>query len=308
MYRNYFGLSSLPFKTTPDPEFFYQKGSRQDTLNALYYAIGRGDAILKVVGEVGCGKTMLLRLLASKLSVENTCYTLIYINSPNLSSKDILLYIASELGLLVADSAQKFVILNLIKMHILSIYAAGGRVVMLVDEAQTMTLDGLEEIRLLSNFETDEDKLLQIVLFGQPELDVALENAHIRQLKSRISYSLYIPAFTVAEVQAYLNFRLRKAHYAGLDLFNLSVSRRIFKLTHGLPRDINILADKLLMAAYGANDTVVKHSHFKSVSDASISKRFVIGISAAFLILLLTVTFFSLKHFLIINHQAWWIR
>lgn len=262
MYRPYFGLSQLPFKTTPELEMFYNEGSREEILQALKYTVERGDGILKVVGEVGCGKTMILRLLANNLP-DN--FKLIYVNSPNLSSKDILLFICTELGLEVTESSQKFTLINRLQNRLLELYAQGSRVVMLIDEAQAMTLDGLEEVRLLSNLETDSDKLLQIVLFGQPELDRALDNPNIRQLKSRITYSIYIPPFSVDDVLSYLNFRMRRSGYSGIDVFTKPVAKRIFEMTNGYPRGINVLADKLLMVVYSQQDKVAKTKHFKSL-------------------------------------------
>lgn len=273
MYRKYFGLNSVPFKTTPDLDMFYKHGSRQEIFEALLYTIGRGDGILKVTGEVGSGKTMLLRLLASNLTND---FDIIYINSPNLSAKDIILYICSELSLDVDASSQKFTLTNELKHKLVELYSSGRRVVMLIDEAQSMTFDALEEIRLLSNIETGQDKLLQIVLFGQPELDVALDNTKIRQLKSRISYSMYVPPLESADVQAYLNYRMRKAGYVGLDVFTLKIAKRIQKISGGLPRNINVIADKILMSMYGFDDKVAKICHLKTlpeIDESSYSKN-----------------------------------
>ena len=264
MYRKFFGLTSLPFKITPDLGVFYTHGSREDILAALVYAVTRGDGILKVTGEVGCGKTMLLRLLADSLPDE---FSIVYINSPNLSARDMLLYICSELDIPVDQSMLKFTLLNLLTNELLKLHAEGKRVVMLIDEAQAMTFDTLEEIRLLSNVETSDDKLLQIVLFGQPELDVALENEKIRQLKSRISYSIYIPPLNPNEVNSYLNYRMRKSNYEGLDIFDQKVSGHIHKLSEGLPRTINTIADKLLMSAYSTGDRFVTKKHIKMLPE-----------------------------------------
>ncbi|BCN93936.1 hypothetical protein THMIRHAM_17210 [Thiomicrorhabdus immobilis] len=270
MYQSYFDLKSLPFKTTPDLELFYKNGSREEILEALIYTVTRGDGIIKVTGEVGSGKTMLLRLLASKLPSQ---FEVVYINSPNLSAMDIVLYICSELKIPISNSDHKFTLTNALNHKLLELHSMGRKVVMLVDEAQSMTYDGLEELRLLSNIETDKHKLLQIVLFGQPELDVAIENPKIRQLKSRISYNIYVPPLSSEDVQAYLNHRMRKCGYTGLDVFGLPISKKIQKITDGLPRNINILADKLLMILFGSGDKVVTDKHLRSISRYEFNSR-----------------------------------
>lgn len=296
MYRKYFGLNNLPFKTTPNISVFYKHGSRQEILDALVYTVTRGDGIVKVTGEVGCGKTMLLRLLAHSLPMN---FSIVYINSPNLSAKDMILYICSELEINIDSSMLKFTLLTALKNELVRLHSLGKHVVMLIDEAQSMTIDVLEEIRLLSNLETDDDKLIQIVLFGQPELDVALQDQNIRQLKSRISFSIYIPPLTPDEVKAYLNYRVRKCSYQGLDLFDDKVSKQVHRLSLGLPRTINIIADKLLMSAYGCGDSQISKKHIKLLPESSdntfltamISKR-VILLFLALLLMTMPLVYF----------------
>jgi len=263
MYKAFFGLKELPFRNNLDSTFFYEKASRLEILQALIYVINRGDAIIKVTGEVGSGKTTLLRLVAQEL---NDRLKLVYINSPNLSPKDLLLNIAEELSIKYPAEVNKLQLLQLIRIDLLSRYAEGEKVVVLVDEAQSIGVDTLEELRLLTNIETDKDKLIQLVLFGQPELDVAINNNALRQLKSRITYSIHIPALTVSDVYDYLNHRMRIASYRGLDFFNYSNSKKIHKLSQGLPRTINSIADQLLMSSYGFGDTKLKSNHFKNLN------------------------------------------
>ncbi|MBD3798034.1 MAG: AAA family ATPase [Epsilonproteobacteria bacterium] len=269
MYRGYFGLTQLPFKNTPDLHFFYEQASRKDILNALTYVIQRGDPIVKVTGEVGCGKTTLLRLLADSLDER---FTLVYINSPNLTPKDLLFHIADELSLSFDADLPKFHLLKTLRHQLVSLHASGKNVVMLVDEAQAMSFDTLEEVRLLSNLETNTDKLIQIVLFGQPELDQALEKHQLRQLKDRISYNIHVPPLTPEEVQAYLNYRMRQASFKGLDFFDAKFSKMIHKLSGGLPRAINTIADQLLMAVFGAGDKRLKNKHFKNLSKENLKE------------------------------------
>src|SRR5210317_1082933 len=177
MYEEYFGMDRPPFKITPDTSLFYEGGKRGDILAALVYAIHRGEGIVKVVGEVGSGKTMLCRMLQLKLpaSVE-----IIYIANPSVSAQDILFVIAHELGLSVNKDASKHEVMHQLQDYLLQRHMEDKQVVLFIEEAQGMPIETLEEIRLLSNLETDQNKLLQIILFGQPELDENLEQKSIR--------------------------------------------------------------------------------------------------------------------------------
>lgn len=262
MYCSFFGLKKLPFKISPDLSFFYTQAARDDIAHALQYSIERGDGIIKVVGEVGVGKTTILRLLAEKLPES---FRKIYISSPNLSSLDFLKFICSDLQIEFQALDTKLDLMSRLNQFLLSEYAQNRRVVMLIDEAQAMTLDTLEEVRLLGNLETGEDKLLQIVLFGQPELDITLNDSRVKPLKDRIACNVTIPPFNAEEVMHYLNYRMRVAGYMGQDLFTLKLARRIQQMTQGLPRSINLLADKLLMVAFSKGDNKLKSQHFKSL-------------------------------------------
>lgn len=286
MYCSFFGLQKLPFKISPDLSFFYKHASRDDIVQALLYSVERGDGIIKVVGEVGVGKTTLLRLLAEKLPSH---YQKVYISSPNLSSLDLLKFICSELNLKTDQITTKLDLINRLNSFLIEEYRQGRRVVMLIDEAQSMTLDTLEEIRLLGNLETEEDKLLQMVLFGQPELDMTLQDSRIKPLKDRIACHVLIPPLDTEEVMRYLNYRMRVAGYMGQDLFNLSVSKKIQKLTQGLPRSINLLADKLLMIAYSKGDHKLKLNHFKRLNPEHSSRSLQWGLSVALLLMVVVL-------------------
>jgi MSHA biogenesis protein MshM len=183
MYENYFGLDKAPFRITPDPEFFFSGSNRGAVLEALLSAVARGEGIVKVVGEVGSGKTMLCRMLERELP--GGC-EIIYLANPRLSPDEILHAIAIELKLQVAHRASKIEVMRLLHAYLLEKHANNRSVVMFIEEAQGMELETLEEIRMLSNLETTQEKLLQIVLFGQPELDDKLRLHEIRQLKERI--------------------------------------------------------------------------------------------------------------------------
>lgn len=250
MYLEHFGLQKPPFRITPDTHVFYEGCDRGPALQALCYAITQGEGITKVVGEVGTGKTMLCRMLPLKL---NRPVDWVYLAHPSLSPEHTLHTIAHEMGLAVNENDDKLVVMRVLHAALLQRHAQGRHVVVLVEEAQGMPLETLEEIRLLSNLETGEYKLLQIVLFGQPELDEKLADNRIRQLRERITYSLYLDPLPTSDILNYLNFRLRAAGYRGPDLFNKQLAKMIAKYSGGLIRRINILADKALLAAFTSN-------------------------------------------------------
>ena len=247
MYEEYFGLTRPPFKISPDTSLFFKGGKRGDILGALVYAIHRGEGIIKVVGEVGSGKTMLCRMLQLKLpkSVE-----IVYIGNPSVSAEDILFVIAHELELPVTKGASKHEVIHMLQDYLLQRHIENKQVVLFIEEAQGMPLQTLEEIRLLSNLETDQHKLLQIILFGQPELDENLSKKSIRQLRERITHSFELSPLSAEEIHKYLNFRMREVGYTGPELITLNLAKKIASYSGGLVRRINIIADKILLSAF----------------------------------------------------------
>jgi len=258
MYCHHFGFQRPPFRITPDPELFFPGGNRGAVLDALIYAISRGEGMVKVVGEVGSGKTMLCRMLERE--IPSNC-EVIYLANPNLAPDEILPAIAFELKLTVPLEASKPMLLHLLHDYLLAKHADNRRVVMFVEEAQCMPLATLEEIRLLSNLETAHDKLLQIVLFGQPELDGKLAQHEIRQLNERITYRFHLAPFNTREIRDYLNARAQASGYRGEELFSGSALRVLARHSRGLLRRINVLADKSLLAAYSSGATRVRGRH-----------------------------------------------
>ena len=249
MYLEHFGLRQPPFRITPHPDFFFHGAERGATLEALAYAILHEEGIVKVSGEVGSGKTMLCRMLMERLPPQ---VETVFLANPSYSREDILYAIADELKLAVAPQRASPALREL-QNSLIRLYAAGKRVVVLIDEAHAMPHDTLEEVRLLSNLESSRHKLLQIVLFGQPELDVALAKPALRQLRDRITHHFRMRAFTQAEVGGYLAFRMRAAGYRGPDVFTSSAVAMLARGSGGLTRRINVLADKSLLAAYAEN-------------------------------------------------------
>jgi MSHA biogenesis protein MshM len=253
MYLDHFGLNEPPFRITPNTEFFFQGANRGATLEALLYAIAQDEGIVKVSGEVGSGKTMLCRVLMERLprNVET-----IFLANPSLSPDEILLAIADELGFEMGElrSAR---LLRALQDRLISLFGEGRRVVVLIDEAHAMPKQTLEEIRLLSNLEANRHKLLQIVLFGQPELDEMLNTADMRQLKERITHSFRLEPLRRPDVESYIDFRMRAAGYRGPSVFSRAALERVAQASQGLTRRVNILADKSLLAAFAGGTHLV---------------------------------------------------
>lgn len=250
MYYEHFGLKHPPFKITPDTSLFYPGGNRGAVLEALSYAVRNGEGIVKVTGEVGSGKTMLCRMLELELPAN---IEIVYLANPRLSPDNILHVVAFELKLPVSQDDNRIVVMQALQDYLLQRHAENKQVVVFVEEAQSMPLATLEEIRLLSNLETNQDKLLQIVLFGQPELDDMLARPQIRQLKERITYGFKLEPLKRQEIQEYLNARLRSCGYRGRGLFTATAISLLARYSQGLLRRVNILADKALLAAYADN-------------------------------------------------------
>ena len=291
MYQEHFGLKRPPFKITPDTSLFFEGNQRGAALEALMYAIRSGEGIIKVVGEVGSGKTMLCRMLEVRLAND---VDVIYIANPSLSPDNILHVIAHELQLDVNNGMSKVDVMQRIQAHLLKKHANNRQVVLFVEEAQSMPIETLEEIRLLSNLETDENKLLQMVLFGQPELDEKLSVPHIRQLKERITQSFYLSPFPPDDTLQYLNFRLRAVGYKGPDVFNKKTAGAVKKYSNGLTRRINIIADKSLLAAFSEGSHTVTTSHIKSAAQDSEFKKGVVNKKLAWILVSMTLVMSAL--------------
>ncbi len=258
MYYEYFGLNQPPFRITPDTNLFFPGANRGAILEALIYAVGNGEGIVKVVGEVGSGKTMLCRMLEQELPER---VEVVYIANPSLAPENILHVIAFELKLPVSPTTSRLEVMHALQEFLLARHAENRQVVVFVEEAQGMPIATLEEIRLLSNLETRQNKLLQIVLFGQQELDEKLALDEIRQLKERITYSFQLSPFNPTEIRDYLNSRIRACGYRAAELFSPGAVQAIADYSHGLVRRINIVADKSLLAAYADSRIQVSKAH-----------------------------------------------
>src|SRR5688572_29299570 len=271
MYYSHFGLSQAPFKITPNTEFFFSGGNRGPILEALIYAITHGEGIIKVTGEVGSGKTMLCHMLPTRLPPH---IETVYIANPSVSPEEILHAIAFELQLGVGRGAQRLEVMQGLHDFLVKRFAEGKRVVVFVEESQSMPLATLEEIRLLSNLETSNDKLMQIVLFGQPELDENLRQPNIRQLRERITHSFRLEPLSAGDIHEYLMFRMRAAGYRGPDIFSPAVVKHIASASQGLSRRVNLIADKALLVAFSENTHTIRSRHVDAaVRDSEFSQR-----------------------------------
>ena len=247
MYLEHFGLAEAPFRITPHTEFFFSGANRGATLDALIYAVTHDDGIVKVSGEVGSGKTMLCRVLMERLPER---VSVVYLANPSLPREDILYAIADELELELPERARPSTVQRTLQEHLIHLHEEGRRVVILIDEAHAMPVETLEEIRLLSNLETNHHKLLQMVLFGQSELNLVLARPDMRQLKERITHNFTLEPLSPGDVEEYIDFRMRAAGYRGPSVFGPPALRMIAEASLGLTRRVNILADKCLLAAF----------------------------------------------------------
>ena len=256
MYEAYYGLSEKPFNLTPDTEFYYQSMTHQQALNVLLVAIESGDGFIKLTGEVGTGKTMLCRKL---LDLLDDRYQTIYIPNPYMSCDALLKAVVEEMGLL--DSLRDDNYLSCINRQLIENAKQKRPTLILLDEAQSLPVESLEAIRLLSNLETEKQKLVQILLFGQPELDQKLRENSIRQLQQRIVHAYELQSLSANTLAHYIEHRLKSAGYVGPQLFSDKAIKRLFKKSRGIPRLINLLCNKALMLAYSSGDFLVSKRH-----------------------------------------------
>jgi MSHA biogenesis protein MshM len=270
LYLEHFGLKEPPFRITPHTDFFFDGADRGATLEALLYATLHEEGIVKVVGEVGSGKTMLCRVLMERLP---THVDTVYLANPSYRPEEILAAVAEELGIEFARDRVTGA-LRALQERLIESYGGGRRTVILIDEAHAMPEDTLEQVRLLSNLETSRHKLLQIVLFGQPELDEVLALDSMRQLRDRITHGFRMRPLTPAEVRTYLDFRMRAAGYRGPEVFAPQGVARIARASGGLTRRVNILADKALLAAFSEGTHAIGAKQARTaIADAEFAPR-----------------------------------
>lgn len=256
MYLPFFGFKEPPFKLSPDPRFFFSSKKHQEAFSHILYGLKERKGFIVVTGEVGTGKTTLCRLLLAKL--DPTVRTALLFN-PQLTTVELLQSINQDFGL-KGDGQTKKALLDELNRFLLDLLAQGGNALLIIDEAQLLTIECLEEIRLLSNLETDQSKLIQILLIGQPELKETLSQHALRQLRQRISIMYEIEPLDRKEVTAYIDARIEVAGGKEKVAFAPKAIDRIYAFSNGFPRLINVVADQALLAAYVANTTFVSEA------------------------------------------------
>ncbi|MEX5744762.1 ExeA family protein [Massilia sp. X63] len=258
MYAAHFGLRELPFGITPDTSFFFGSARSQEALNTLLVAARSGEGFIKITGEVGTGKTLLCRKFMATLGEG---FVTAYIPNPYLEPRTLMLALADELEIALDRDVDQHRLLKAINLRLLELAAQDLRVVLCLDEAQAIPVESLEALRLLTNLETEKRKLLQIVLFGQPELNRKLELESIRQLAQRITFHYHLGALSRDDLDYYVAHRLRVAGFTGARLFTRSAIRGLYQASGGVPRLVNIMAHKAMMLSYGQGRQQVAGSH-----------------------------------------------
>jgi MSHA biogenesis protein MshM len=285
MYLQHFGLREPPFGLTPDTSFFFACSSYQEALNTLLVAARNGEGFIKITGEVGNGKTLLCRKFLATLNQGRESTTMIgtqdqtataavaaprfitaYIPNPYLEPRSLLLALADEFRVTLEKDVDQHLMLKGLTRALLECARNGQRALVCLDEAQAMPLESLEVLRLLTNLETEKRKLLQVVLFGQPELEEHLRHHSIRQLRQRISFQYDLQGLRRDELERYLRHRLAVAGYAGETLFSKAAVGKLHRISGGTPRLVNIVANKALMLAYGEGRQQVQVRHVRDAA------------------------------------------
>ncbi|GGE89031.1 ExeA family protein [Massilia psychrophila] len=273
MYTAHFGLREAPFGITPDTSYFFTSPHAQEALNTLLVAARNGEGFIKITGEVGTGKTLLCRKFMATLGEG---FVTAYIPNPYLEPRTLMLALADELEIALDKDVDQHQLLKSITHRLMALAAADKRVLLCLDEAQAIPVESLEALRLLTNLETEKRKLLQIVLFGQPELNRKLALDSIRQLAQRITFHYHLGALTRDDLEYYLAHRLRVAGFTGARLFSRGAVSRLYSASGGIPRLVNILAHKALMLSFGQGKAQVNRRHVNdAASDTIVRKRHV---------------------------------
>lgn len=262
MYNSFYGFREKPFKLVPNPDYLYLSKSHEDALAHLTYAVDQGDGFVVIVGEVGTGKTTLCRNFLEQLDNETESA---YIFNPRLDSTQLMSSICNEYGIKISGRQDIKELLDKLNSYLIAQHRLDRKVVLLIDESQGLSIESLEMVRLISNLETTRNKLVQIILVGQPELEQKLGSHELRQLAQRISLNCHLQPLTASETHGYIHHRVSVASVHPTEVFSSGACRRVFEFSGGVPRLINIACDRALLAAYSQNRPNVDDSLMKTV-------------------------------------------
>ncbi len=300
MYNTFFGFKEKPFKLVPNPAYFYLSKSHEEALAHLNYAISQGDGFVEITGEVGTGKTTLCRAFLENL---NRTVEAAYIFNPKLGPKQLLKTINEEFGIKTQGENTKDLI-DALNLFLIQKKAAGKKVILLIDEAQNLNRNVLEQLRLLSNLETNRDKLLQIILVGQPELAEILNSHSLRQLGQRITLSYRLSPLTFNECKEYIQYRINIAARKTAIKFDRSAYRQIYKYSKGIPRLINIVCDRSLLTAFVLNQfnitAGIAKASIKELANRGYKRRY--GITTSTWVLM-SLSFLSIVFLVVVLYQ-----
>ncbi|HEX5125381.1 MAG TPA: AAA family ATPase [Rhodocyclaceae bacterium] len=264
MYLEHFSLKEMPFAITPGTAFVFASRAHQEALNTLLVAVQGGEGFVKITGEVGTGKTVLCRRFLDILNRRGIATA--YVPNPAMQPATLLLALANELGIRMNADVDEYSLHKRINQALMRVAERGSSVVVCMDEAQSMPLETLEAVRLLSNLETEKRKLLQLVLLGQPELDDKLHQHSLRQLHQRITFEYALGGLSLRETDRYVAHRLAVAGYNGPDLTTSASIRLLHQASGGVPRLINILCHKALLSVFGEGGHVILPRHIRAAA------------------------------------------
>ena len=274
MYLYHYGIKELPFTLNPNTSYFFGLPSHKEAIAVLLTAIKTGEGFIKVTGEVGTGKTLICRKLLNELPEP---FVAAYIPNPYLTPSELRRSVAAELNVTLSSNADQQEFTQRLQQRLIEVNQQNRGVVLIIDEAQALPIESIEALRLITNLETESRKLLQVVLFGQPELDDKLALPELRQLKQRVTFSYALKLMNADQVFQYVRHRMSVAGYRGDDIFSSRACKLLFKASKGTPRIVNVLCHKALMLAYGEGKQQVEIKHIKLAindTEAAYTSRF----------------------------------
>ena len=310
MYLYHFGFKELPFSLTPNTSFYLPSPSHSEAMQVLLTALKTGEGFIKVTGEVGTGKTLLCRKLLNEVP---DAFEVAYIPNPALSPEEMRFALASELGIKGLSRINQQQLSQKIQLKLVELNQQGKCVVLIIDEAQTIPWETFEALRLFTNLETESRKLIQVVLFGQPELDTMLASHRLRQLRQRITFSYKLRGLTLNEVGQYVRHRVAVASHDGQsvsdNMFSDSAVSLLHKYSKGTPRLINVMCHKALMLVYGEGGEQVTKSHIKFAAKDTdaIESGHTISIPLAYIVMSTTMVLIALGYFFALPALQEWL-